>query len=122
MSASVTCFVGALMILNSSTVQLIRTNAARLANAIRSKEDLNDLATAGNFEQVFAAIEALLTHTEMYFDDELLMCLDDSNWRNFKATLLVYTLNIVNRYVATARDGSGMSRDQHDYMPAAAHM
>lgn len=110
------------MILNSTTVQLIRTNAARLANSIRSKDDLSDLVTAGNFEQVFAAIEALLTNTDMYFDDELLMCLDDSNWRNFKATLLVYTLNIVNRYVATAREGSHMGRDHHEYHPTAAHM
>lgn len=110
------------MILNSSTVQLIRTNAARLANAVRSKDDLNDLATAGNFEQVFSAIEALLTNTDMYFDDELLMCLDDSNWRNFKATLLVYTLNIVNRYVATAREGSHLTRDPHEYLHSAAHM
>jgi len=110
------------MILNSSTVQLIRTNAARLANAIRSKEDLTDLATAGNFEQVFSAIEALLTNTDMFFDDDLLMCLDESNWRNFKATLLVYTLNIVNRYVVTAREGTHGLRDTHDYMSSSVHM
>ncbi|MGA1296670.1 MAG: hypothetical protein ACO3X1_15285, partial [Burkholderiaceae bacterium] len=42
-----------------------------------------------------------LTTTDMYFDDELLGLLDDTNWKSFKATLLVYTLNLVNRYQAT---------------------
>lgn len=89
------------MILNSESVQLIRANATRLANNVRHKDDLIDLATASNFEQVFAAIETLLTNTDMFFDDEFLMNLDDSNWRSFKATLLVYTLNRVNRNMAS---------------------
>ena len=91
------------MILNSQTAQLIRDNATRLAGCVRCKEDLSDLATAGSFEQVFSAIEFLLTTTDMFFDDELLMLLDDSNWKNFKATLLVYTLNMVNKHIVTAR-------------------
>lgn len=92
------------MILNSESVQLIRTNASRLANCIRTKEDLADLSTAGTFEQVFSAIETLLTNTEMYFDDELLTRLDEGNWRGFKATLLVYTFNIVNRYILATKE------------------
>jgi hypothetical protein len=89
------------MILNSENATLIRQNATRLAKAVRSKDDLVDLATAGSFEQLFAAIEAILTSTDMYFDDELLSLLDDENWKSFKATLLVYTLNLVNRFQAT---------------------
>lgn len=89
------------MIVNSDTVQLIRQNASRLAAAVGSKEDLVELATAGSFEQVFSAIEGLLTNTDMYFDDELLSLLDDESWKSFKATLLVYTLNMVNRYHST---------------------
>jgi hypothetical protein len=85
------------MILNSGTADLIRNNAVRLAACVNHKDQLADLATAGSFEQVFAAIETLLTNTEMYFDDELLMHLDDSNWKSFKATLMVYALNMINR-------------------------
>ncbi len=92
------------MILNSDSVQLIRVNATRLANTIRSKDDLTDLATAANFEQVFSAIETLLTNTDMFFDDDLLAFLDEESWRGFKATLLVYTLNIVNRIVVSAKE------------------
>jgi hypothetical protein len=85
------------MILNSKTVELVRSNATRLAACIRTKEDLADLATASSYEQVFAAVETLLTNTEMYFDDEILSLLDETTWKGFKATLMVYTLNIVNR-------------------------
>lgn len=98
------------MIINSDTVQLIRMNATRLAACVRNKDDLVDLATAANFEQVFSAIETLLTNTEMYFDDEFLMQLDENNWRGFKATLLVYTLNMVNRIVA--REVHGQMRER----------
>jgi hypothetical protein len=92
------------MILNSQSAQLIRENAIRLANSVRSKDDLTDLATAGSFEQVFSAIEGLLTNTDMFFDDELLMLLDETSWKSFKATLLVYTLNMINRHIVTARE------------------
>jgi sulfatase maturation enzyme AslB (radical SAM superfamily) len=92
------------MILNSQTAQLIRDNALRLATSIRGKEDLADMATAGSFEQVFAAIETLLTNTDMFFDDELLASLDEQNWKSFKATLLVYTFNIVNRHIVSTRE------------------
>lgn len=85
------------MILNSESVDLIRANALRLAQVIRSKDDLVDLATASSFEQVFSAIETILTNTEMFFDDEFLANLNVTNWASFKAVLLVYTLNIVNR-------------------------
>lgn len=85
------------MILNSKTVELVRANATRLATSIRTKEDLADIATASSYEQVFAAIENLLTNTDMYFDDEILSLLDESTWKSFKATLMVYTLNIVNK-------------------------
>jgi hypothetical protein len=85
------------MILNSKTVELVRANSTRLANCIRTKEDLADLATASSYEQVFAAIESLLTNTDMYFDDEILSLLDETTWKSFKATLMVYTLNIVNK-------------------------
>ena len=92
------------MILNSESVELIRINAFRLANSIRTKDDLIDLATASSFEQVFSAIETILTNTEMYFDDNLLMLLDDQTWQSFKAILLVYTLNVVNRQINLGRD------------------
>ncbi len=85
------------MILNSESVDLIRVNALRLAQVIRSKDDLVDLATASSFEQVFTAIETILTNTDMFFDDEFLANLEMTNWVSFKAVLLVYTLNIVNR-------------------------
>jgi|GEM_PF-673956 len=92
------------MILNSQSAKLIRENATRLATSIRTKDELADLTTAGSFEQVFTAIETLLTNTDMFFDDELLAMLDDDSWRSFKATLLVYTLNIVNRHIVAARE------------------
>jgi hypothetical protein len=94
------------MILNSESVQLIRANAARLASCVRNKEELTDFATAGSFEQVFAAIEMLLTNTEMYFDDEILLQLDAQNWKSFKAVLLVYTLNLLNKHSASHRDNA----------------
>lgn len=98
------------MILNSGSVELIRVNAFRLASTIRSKDDLVDLATASSFEQVFSAIETILTNTEMYFDDELLIQLDIHTWQSFKAVLLVYTLNIVNRQINMSRDSSSFSQ------------
>lgn len=85
------------MILNSESAESVRQNALRLAQCIRGKDDLTELATAGTYEQVIFAVESLLTHTEMYFDDEYLAQLDDNNWRSFKSVLLVYTLNMVNR-------------------------
>ncbi len=88
------------MILNSDTIDLIRANALRLAQSIRSKDDLVDLATASSFDQVFAAIETILTNTEMYFDDQLISSLTLQSWQNFKATLLVFTLNIVNKNIS----------------------
>ncbi|MBX9839789.1 hypothetical protein [Silvanigrella sp.] len=97
------------MILNSESVELIRLNAIRLATSIRSKDDLVDLATASSFEQVFSAIETILTNTEMYFDDDLLIQLDIQSWQSFKAILLVYTLNVVNRQINLARE-SGFSQ------------
>ncbi|MES2614520.1 MAG: hypothetical protein V4591_03795 [Bdellovibrionota bacterium] len=102
------------MILNSDSVELIRANAARLAMAIRNKDDLVDLATASSFEQVFSAIETILTNTDMFFDDELLSNLNVTSWPSFKAVLLVYTLNIVNRNINLSRDISyspNMSRE-----------
>ncbi len=94
------------MILNSESVELIRTNAFRLAHTIRNKDDLVDLATASSFEQVFSAIETILTNTEMYFDDELLAKLDLTTWSSFKAILLVYTFNIVNRQMNNMKEPS----------------
>lgn len=85
------------MILNNQTANLIRINATRLADAIKSKDDLSDLATANTFEQVFGAIESLLIHTNMFFDEELLTNLDENSWQSFKALLLVYALNSVNK-------------------------
>lgn len=97
------------MILNSQSVDLIRVNATRLARSVRTKDELTELATAGNFEQVFTAIETLLTNTEMYFDDELMESLDEENWRGFKATLMVYTLNMINKHTMTVKEGSGQT-------------
>lgn len=85
------------MILNSQTANLIRLNAARLADSIKSKDDLSDSATANTFEQVFSAIETLLINTNMYFDEEILTDLDENSWQSFKALLLIYTLNGVNK-------------------------
>jgi hypothetical protein len=118
------------MILNSESAQLIRENATRLARSIRTKDDLADLTTAGSFEQVFTAIETLLTNTDMFFDDELLMMLDEATWKGFKATLLVYTLNIVNRHIVAARELPSMqytggfdvhSADEREFDGASAH-
>jgi hypothetical protein len=92
------------MILNSDSVEMIRLNASRLAHCIRNKDDLVDLATASSFEQVFSAIETLLTNTDMFFDDDLISSLDMNNWQSFKATLLVYTLNIVNKMALQAKE------------------
>ncbi|RDB36521.1 hypothetical protein [Spirobacillus cienkowskii] len=103
------------MILNSNSVDLIRVNAVRLASAIRSKDDLVDLATASSFEQVFAAIETILTNTEMYFDDDLLIQLDVQNWQSFKAILLVYTLNVVNRQINLARESGFSHQGSRDF-------
>jgi len=85
------------MILNSQTATLIRDNAARLADAVNTKEDLTDLITAANYLQVCSALEALLINTNMFFDEELLTSLEENNWMDFKALLLMYTLNSVNR-------------------------
>ena len=92
------------MILNSESVELIRSNALRLSQVIKNKEDLVDLATASSFEQVFSAIETILTNTDMFFDDALLSQLNLNNWPSFKAILLVYTLNIVNRSLNLAKE------------------
>ena len=103
------------MILNSESVELIRSNAIRLANAIRTKDDLVDLATASSFEQVFSAIETILTNTEMYFDDDLLIQLDVQTWQSFKAVLLVYTLNVVNRQINLARESGYSQHASRDF-------
>lgn len=85
------------MILNTQTANLIRLNAARLADAIKSKDDLAELLTANTFEQVFSAIESLLINTNMFFDEEILTDLNDDSWQSFKALLVVYTLNGLNK-------------------------
>ena len=85
------------MILNAQSVEIIRQNATRLAECIRTKDDLADLATANSFEQAFSAIESILINTDMYFDDEFLSELNAHSWQSFKATLLVYTLNGLNK-------------------------
>ncbi|KAB8031923.1 hypothetical protein [Fluviispira multicolorata] len=103
------------MILNSESVELIRANAHRLAQTIRSKDDLVDLATASSFEQVFSAIETILTNTEMYFDDNLLIQLDVQTWQSFKAVLLVYTLNVVNRQINIARENEFNQQAGRDF-------
>jgi hypothetical protein len=82
---------------------------------IRNKDDLVDLATASSFEQVFSAIETILTNTEMFFDDELLENLNMNNWPSFKAILLVYTLNIVNRHMLTAKDPHHTTHSNRDF-------
>jgi hypothetical protein len=105
------------MILNGESVELIRINAVRLAAVIQSKDDLVDLATASSFEHVFSAIETILTNTEMYFDDKLLCELNPQSWQSFKAVLLVYTLNIVNRKMTT-----GHSEGAASYVPSASHV
>jgi hypothetical protein len=94
------------MIVNSENVTLIRQNAQRLAGTVRSKDELAELATAGTFEQFFVAIETLLTNTDMYFDDELLNLIDSSRWQNLKATLMVFTLNLVNRKFSNVQKDS----------------
>ena len=92
------------MVLNSDSVKLIRRNAERLANSVKSKEELVYLVAANTFEGVFEAIETILTNTDMYFDDELLSVLEESNFQSFKATLLVYTFNIINKKVSGHRN------------------
>src|SRR4051812_8347183 len=110
------------MILNSESVELIRTNALRLAQVIRNKDDLVDLATASSFEQVFSAIETILTNTEMFFDDELLANLNITNWPSFKAVLLVYTLNIVNRSINLSKDITYSSHSNREFGASSAAM
>jgi hypothetical protein len=101
------------MILNSDSVELIRANATRLASVIRSKDDLFELATASSFDHVFSAIESLLTNTSMYFDDELLSQLNPQGWQSFKAVLLVYTFNIINRNMMHPTHDSVFSTSTH---------
>lgn len=113
---------GFFMILNSESVELIRANAIRLANAIRSKDDLVDLATASSFEQVFSAIETILTNTEMYFDDDLLIQLDVQTWQSFKAILLVYTLNVVNRQINLARESNLSQQAGRDFGASSTNL
>lgn len=110
------------MILNSESVELIRANASRLAQAIRNKDDLVDLATASSFEQVFSAIETILTNTEMFFDDDLLSNLNVTNWPSFKAILLVYTLNIVNRSINLTRDVNYPSHSSREFGASSTAM
>ncbi|WP_186645862.1 hypothetical protein [Fluviispira vulneris] len=110
------------MILNSESVELIRANAHRLAQAIRSKDDLVDLATASSFEQVFSAIETILTNTEMYFDDNLLIQLDVQTWQSFKAVLLVYTLNVVNRQINIARENDFNQQVGRDFGASSTNL
>jgi hypothetical protein len=105
------------MILNSESAELVRQNATRLAQCVGSKSDLAELATAGTYEQVIFAVESLLTHTEMYFDDEYLAQLDDDNWRSFKSVLLVYTLNVVNRSLWTGGGLVNSPRMEHHPTP-----
>lgn len=103
------------MILNSDSVELIRINARRLASCIRSKDDLIDLATASSFEQVFAAMENILTNTEMFFDEELFVQLNQNSWQSFKGTLLVYTLNIVNKNKFTNQNQDYGQKSNHNF-------
>lgn len=103
------------MILNSESVELIRNNAERLAQRIHSKDDLVDLATASSFEQVFSAIETIFRNTDMYFDDELLMQLDVQTWQSFRAVLLVYTLNVVNRQINLSRESGAREQAGRDF-------
>jgi hypothetical protein len=108
------------MILNSTSVELIRQNAMRLASSISSKDDLTDLATAGSYEHVLFAIETLLTNTEMYFDDELLSSLDNDTWKSFKALLMVYSLNIVNKNRSTKEFNTAYRTEGYrEYMGAS---
>ena len=92
------------MLLNSETVQLIRSNANRLAASVRSKDDLAELATASNLEQVSLAIENILTNTQMFFDDEIFDNLSETGWRSLKASLMIYTCNTLNRRAFEARE------------------
>jgi hypothetical protein len=110
------------MILNSDSVELIRANALRLAQCIRNKDDLVDLATASSFEQVFSAIESILTNTDMYFDDAVLEDLDVNNWGSFKAVLLVYTLNIVNRNTTMIREPNYIGQNSRDFGASTNNM
>jgi hypothetical protein len=103
------------MILNSESVELIRLNAHRLVNAITSKDDLIDLATASSFEQFFSAIETILTNTDMYFDDDFLARLELQSWQSFKAILLVYALNVMNKKANLAREGHFSSHPGRDF-------
>lgn len=103
------------MILNSQTADLIRLNAARLVDAIKSKDELTDLITASTFEQVFNAIESLLIHTNMFFDEEILCDLDENSWQTFKALLVVYTLNGANKKFGKVTAKSFVDNNPHDH-------
>jgi hypothetical protein len=107
------------MILNSDSVKLIRANAERLANSVQSKDALSFLASAQSFEAVFESIEMILTNTDMYFDDEMLTLLDETNFQSFKAVLLVYTFNLINRKLNANRpQGAYYAANQSDLSSA----
>jgi hypothetical protein len=51
----------------------------------------------------------------MYFDDDLLIQLDVQTWQSFKAILLVYTLNVVNRQINIAREAGFAPQAGRDF-------
>jgi hypothetical protein len=101
--------------LGRGSENLLKHDGEGRGDAAFAVDDLVDLATASSFEQVFAAIETILTNTEMYFDDDLLIQLDVQNWQSFKAILLVYTLNVVNRQINLARESGFSHQGSRDF-------
>lgn len=85
------------MILNSESAIIVRRQAERLVQTIKSKEELLSLVAAQSFEEFLGSIEHLLLSTNMYFDEEYFVFLNQDDWKSFKALLLVYALNSVNK-------------------------
>lgn len=108
------------MILNSDNVKLIRQNAGRLAECITSKDDLTELATAGTYEQVIQALEGLFVETNMFFDDQLFDYLNENTWKNFKSTILMYSLNIINKRIYYSKTTS--YENPREYQGASVEM
>ena len=58
----------------------------------------------------------------MYFDDNLLIQLDVQTWQSFKAVLLVYTLNVVNRQINIARENDFNHQASRDFGASSTNL
>jgi hypothetical protein len=84
------------MFLNRDSATLMKTNGKRLAKELVHKEALQEFAQAETFSDMLSAIENILAQSQVYFDDEVLNLLNPENWKDFKALLMIYSMNEIN--------------------------